>query len=273
MRIPRDWFGPPDDLVPFGPRVADGESRRREPPSPARVEAGAGMDPNSFWDEASSSIQGVVDANRDGDTQELVGAMSTGQPSTAGNRASWGRRPAELREWLLRPRFMAGIVAATALAFACAGALGLVEAHRASKKSSSVSHGVGRAAQQSGEYASVASTGSLDARMVERPHVRRSVSVSHPERSARKTHRSVSPVVPSSYPQGEPVSYHKASPANQVATRSGGSASYQTAATAPSPPQGSSAATASASDRSNSSAPQPPHPSPTGALTCISNCG
>lgn len=50
VRIPRDWFGPVEELVPFGPRTA---------------EADVPVDPNSFWDESSGSIQHVVGAPRD----------------------------------------------------------------------------------------------------------------------------------------------------------------------------------------------------------------
>lgn len=55
VRIPRDWFGPTDELVPL------------EPPA-GETAAGAGelrtepLDPNSFWDESSSAIQDVVEA-------------------------------------------------------------------------------------------------------------------------------------------------------------------------------------------------------------------
>lgn len=47
VRIPRDWFGPAEDLVPFGPRAS----------VPAEE-----LDPNSFWDESSNDIQHVVEA-------------------------------------------------------------------------------------------------------------------------------------------------------------------------------------------------------------------
>lgn len=258
MRIPRDWFGPREELVPFGPQVSDVESPERLPRSPTRVEGGAAVDPNSFWDEGSSSLQGVVDAAPE-DTEGFGGATSA-----AGHAARWAWRPAGF--YALRPGsgLIAGIVAAAAVAVACVGALGLLAGHR----------DVGRAAGRSGEYASVASNDSIDARMVERPRLWRSASESHPRRSTRKTHRSFSPVVSSNSAQGEPVSYHAAALVNQVAASSGESASYDTQPAAPSPPQRSSATSASASDRSNSSsAPQPAHPSPTGALTCISNCG
>lgn len=54
VRIPRDWFGPTDELVPFGPRALEDANE----PQP-RVEP---LDPNSFWDESSNSIQDAVEA-------------------------------------------------------------------------------------------------------------------------------------------------------------------------------------------------------------------
>jgi hypothetical protein len=67
---------------------------------------------------------------------------------------------------------------------------------------------------------------------------------------------------------------YKAAPANQPAA-SAESVSYQApTTTAESPPQQSqSATTASAGGSQASSASAPAAPSPTGALTCISNCG
>jgi hypothetical protein len=47
VRIPRDWFGPAEDLVPLGPRASA---------------PGDQLDPNTFWDESSNDIQHVVEA-------------------------------------------------------------------------------------------------------------------------------------------------------------------------------------------------------------------
>lgn len=247
VRIPRDWFGPRDQLVPFGPGVSDGESGSAEPPrSPSPVQGGAAVDPNSFWDEASSSIQDVVDAPHGDDSDEV----ETVRPSTR------------------RGRFIAGTIAATALAVACVGALGLVAPDRGS-----IVHSVDHAAAGSGEYASAPNMDSIDARMVERPHLRSLVSVRHPGRSAQATHHSLSLVVPTTAAPSEAVSYQEAPAVNQVATTPGESVSTHAPPAAPTPPEKSSATTASASDRSTSSASQPAHPSQTGALTCISNCG
>lgn len=254
--------------MPFGPEAGRPNVDGRVPRSAGE---GAPVDPNSFWDEGSGAIQDVVEAAPPGDAQEFFGGMSTVQPSTGGHASSRRWRLGELRQWPLRRRSIAGIVGATALGVACVGVVGLVAADRARLEPSNVSQGVGRVARQSGEHASAPSTDSIDARMIEWPRLRRSVSVSHRGRSTHSTRHPPSPVVPSNSAQGEPVSYHEAPPVNQVATPSAESASALPAA--PSPPQRFPATTASASDRSGASASRPAHPSPTGVLTCISNCG
>lgn len=50
VRIPRDWFGPVDELVPIGRPASDADS--------------APLDPNTFWDGSSSSIQDAVERPR-----------------------------------------------------------------------------------------------------------------------------------------------------------------------------------------------------------------
>lgn len=55
VRFPRDWFGPPDELVPFGPRASKANPRSTDTHA-------ASLDPNSFWDGSSSSFQDVVEA-------------------------------------------------------------------------------------------------------------------------------------------------------------------------------------------------------------------
>lgn len=67
VRIPRDWFGPPEELVPFGPsaeRPAEslGVGERGRSLAEPADRADRSLDPNSFWDESSSSIQDVVEA-------------------------------------------------------------------------------------------------------------------------------------------------------------------------------------------------------------------
>lgn len=46
VRIPRDWYGPREELVPFGPQVSE------DPPEP--------LDANSFWGEGASPVHDAV---------------------------------------------------------------------------------------------------------------------------------------------------------------------------------------------------------------------
>ncbi len=80
MRLPRDWLGPRDELVPFGPRAASQEPG--EPPSTTDVPAPStdespptadglptASDPppsaDDFWGERSAAIHGALQAPAD----------------------------------------------------------------------------------------------------------------------------------------------------------------------------------------------------------------
>lgn len=98
VRIPRDWFGPKEDLVPFGPAASQtnlvepakiGDHRRqsklgsltRRDPEPTATESRAPLDPNTFWGEDSSLIQGVV-----------AGPAGAAEGPAAGSRTATRRR-------------------------------------------------------------------------------------------------------------------------------------------------------------------------------------
>src|SRR5579862_2335602 len=67
VRFPRDWFGPTEDLVPFGPRADElaaraqasgcSSSQRSEDLTPPRAD--------DFWGEGSAAIQHAVLAPQD----------------------------------------------------------------------------------------------------------------------------------------------------------------------------------------------------------------
>lgn len=67
VRIPRDWFGPPEELVPFGPRAnqspADPQSGFQPGAYAEDAEPGVPLDPNSFWGEEATSIHDVVEGS------------------------------------------------------------------------------------------------------------------------------------------------------------------------------------------------------------------
>jgi len=90
VRIPRDWFGPKDELVPFGPRAWE-EPGPDEPSAvsgdPAAAEP---VDANLFWGEDAGTVHGVLDppaggiASADRRTRPLVAAALVGVIASVG---------------------------------------------------------------------------------------------------------------------------------------------------------------------------------------------
>ncbi len=58
MRLPRDWLGPREELVPFGPRA---ESEAPDPPATA-TSSDAPPSADDFWGERSAAIHGALQA-------------------------------------------------------------------------------------------------------------------------------------------------------------------------------------------------------------------
>lgn len=54
VRFPRDWFGPTEDLVPFGPRASEPRADDLDQPAPARAD--------DFWGEDAAAIHDVLEA-------------------------------------------------------------------------------------------------------------------------------------------------------------------------------------------------------------------
>lgn len=77
VRIPRDWFGPKEDLVPFGPRPWADETERGAPPAPPHDPKP--VDPDTFWGEDSDSVHGVLDG----------GIESAGRPRGRVRQGRW----------------------------------------------------------------------------------------------------------------------------------------------------------------------------------------
>ena len=59
VRLPRDWLGPREELVPFGPRRA--ESEAPDPPATA-TSLDAPPSADDFWGERSAAIHGALQA-------------------------------------------------------------------------------------------------------------------------------------------------------------------------------------------------------------------
>jgi len=71
VRLPRDWLGPREDLVPFGPRASSEDAE--EPPPSA----------DDFWGERSAAIHDALEAPAD----------ASGGPVGAQTRRRFDRRP------------------------------------------------------------------------------------------------------------------------------------------------------------------------------------
>jgi hypothetical protein len=252
IRFPGSGWIPADGIQPL-----NGSTRTVDRPdaeeAPDRPERRAAFEAGDFWDS--------------GHTQEFVGATSTAHAEAPG---AGRRRSPDFRERILRPRFVSGAIAATALALACAEALGLVTTSSPIRKSSAVSHRLVSTGGRSDDYASTASSASFEARVVASLHLHHSASAAHQARRAtRVTHRGVARAR-SSATRVVPVTYQQAPPVNNTGPTSGEPTSYQPPSPASSSAPQTSATTAIASGGSGSG---PARPSPTGALTCISNCG
>jgi hypothetical protein len=58
VRIPRDWYGPKDELVPVGPRASESP-----PPTAGASEQSRPVDPNAFWGEEASFVHDAVEGS------------------------------------------------------------------------------------------------------------------------------------------------------------------------------------------------------------------
>jgi hypothetical protein len=72
VRLPRDWLGPREDLVPFGPRGTASE------PDPSASASSPEAPPSAadFWGERSAAIHGALEAPAEGQTE--AGADASG---------------------------------------------------------------------------------------------------------------------------------------------------------------------------------------------------
>jgi hypothetical protein len=78
VRLPRDWLGPREDLIPFGPNEVD------EPTQPIGAEA--------FWDESSAEVQDAWRAPPPGDAASAVQPPAVEPSEPAGSHAHANER-------------------------------------------------------------------------------------------------------------------------------------------------------------------------------------
>ncbi len=119
VRIPRDWFGPREELVPFGPRAAQLEAEREARadgvPEQASAPGDLPLDPNMFWGEDATSIHDVLDAPSWPAADGAAGAAGWSAAHENGQiEAGYGHRSSHGVSWLT-PRHTA-LASAIALA-------------------------------------------------------------------------------------------------------------------------------------------------------------
>jgi hypothetical protein len=133
VRLPRDWLGPRDELVPFGPRAAVGKVA-----DPPRGRAGSAPSAADFWGEQSAEIQSALQAPAlpDDDDDGLTGAH-------------------RVRVRRIDRRAAAGVAAIIAIAAATVAALGFSSSGRAGAPPRAISSKVGFAAVLSGGVSSI----------------------------------------------------------------------------------------------------------------------
>ncbi len=84
IRLPRDWLGPRDELVPFGPSAERDDPEDQESASrPDEAPPPEAVSPDDFWGERSASLQGPLEEADDDSTFEpqrrrawVVGAVA-----------------------------------------------------------------------------------------------------------------------------------------------------------------------------------------------------
>ena len=205
-----------------------------------------------------------------GDTQEFVGVAPAAAGESARSRAA---RLTGVRQRVARAQVLVAVVAAMLIVVAA------VTAWRASSAPVRVAKtSIGSSAQRhhghsAGTYASASSRPETGSYAAELGRLHRPVLPTRPKARANKATRPRTKPVhrATTAPQVVQVSYEQAAPATSSASTSSGSSSASS-----NPPQHSMAATtasASGGVGSSSSPSPPPQPGPSGALTCISNCG
>lgn len=223
VKFPRDWIGPPEALVPFGP-AADREEADRE----------VAFGPDAFWTEDAASLHEVIQA-----PSGPSGSVAALQPPAP--------RADQVRWWRVGEHrlALAGMVAVLCLAFAAVVAL---QGHRVgpAQLEASVAH-VGASPASGGSVLSAREarmliSRSLDARSERALSRRPRVAVRHAHHRVRPAARKT----PSSAPVTE-ISY-SASP-----SLSGASDSASSSTSGVSPPSVGTGTTSSSSGAASSS--------------------
>ncbi len=95
VRLPRDWLGPRDELVPLGPASGDPAPGAAPPPSPTPPPS-----PEDFWGEGSAQIQDALQGPSPGGVPRDT---ESGRLKRRPWRQRTTRRPFGWRRWAERP--------------------------------------------------------------------------------------------------------------------------------------------------------------------------
>jgi hypothetical protein len=255
VRFPREWLGPREELVPFGPTT--------EPPvdraDPADSAANNAAD---FWGEDSANLQGVVESPT-GELDDSTPGSPLGVMAASGTTI---RRAVALlrtavsvsprRGLLIGAGFLALLLVIVGSVLGAGGSARPARAHR---------HAISAASISAGSFAGI------EPRHIRLPRPRPAdrvqtarVNKSHPLRSSAQNDAST----------GGPAQTDDVDVTHSTSGESpAGSNADET-------PAASSATTTPAASEApystpqhSAPAPQPAQQSPSGALTCISNCG
>jgi hypothetical protein len=104
VRFPRDWFGPREELVPFGPSAEDQAGDEAEEAAPAEMVAPPPVRADDFWGEESASIHDAMQAP----VAAEPGAAKP-VPATEPLEAVRERAPSRFRTGALRPIWASGL--------------------------------------------------------------------------------------------------------------------------------------------------------------------
>ena len=279
VRLPREWLGPPEELIPFGPTAGATAEERSEP---VREEA-AGPFPD-FWGEESAVLQDVIEAQAEPDvvqTPEAVEGSSrahAASPIGAEENASTQLpadhpppQPAARQHAKPGPRWQASltttrrtrIVAVAALLFfAIAGTVVLA------------SHGPRPAARISAWSSSADSFGRSLPKAVAAAQARLTRAETNLTRATRHLaaqHRRAVHLQGAATPTPPtPAESGPATSGNGISQPVGGGSSPPSTQYTPAAEPAQQTYTPA---QHSAPAPEPPRASPSGALTCISNCG
>jgi hypothetical protein len=280
IRLPRDWLGPPEELVPIGP-AARARAAQRE------LDAGTPPTADAFWSEDSAALHDAVQAPPS--RQRLdppVGLV----PPLAGHRLPrLGRLPrlrlggsaARVSRWW-------GLVAVPIVALLVAAVIGATQspashpaaAHVSASRTPAPAHGPSAAGSDAARVASTSKAASVAAargRRTEGATTRRHAPVrTHARTHARSTHSSKTrPSAAARHSAGSPAPTITGAAASPPIAQSSPPASTPSTGAGSTASAGSSAPTASASGAKGSKpAADPAGPTRIGSVTggCNPKC-